>query len=415
MLEQYFNLAAVLQRHRSSLLGPYLDSFVSLSGDLGYPRETVRRQCCVLREHGRWLEDQGLGVGDLSEDVVRRYIKERLQHRKPVRGDEASTICRIIEHLRDSTILASPEPAPEESQLELLLQRYTRFLLEERRVADVTVDCYVPFARRFLDQRFGDEPLCLRELAESDVSDFVLRWTHSQSPCRAKLMVTALRSFFRFLLEHGEIEVNLATVVPSVANWRLSPVPKFLSQEDVDRVLDSCDRSTALGLRNYAILLLLARLGLRAGEVAKLELDDIDWRAGELTVHGKGFVCDRLPLTHEVGEALSDYLSHGRPECSTRRIFIRSRAPIRQIGEKGAVTTVVRRAIQKAGVRAPSQGAHLLRHSLATCMLRGGASMAEIGEILRHRSPNTTEIYAKVDFDSLRCLAHPWPIAEGGR
>jgi site-specific recombinase XerD len=336
---------------------------------------------------------------------------------KPVRGDEASTVRRFVEHLRGFGVLSSPEAEPvcDASPFDDLLLGYTKFLLEERAVVQVTVDNYVPFALRFLGERFGDGPLSLRELGESDVTDFVLRWVRSQSPGIAKLMVTALRSFFRFLLAHGEIDVDLAAAVPSVADWRLSTVPKYISQEDVERVLGVCDRTTVVGRRNYAMLVLLARLGLRAGEVVRLELDDIDWRAGELTVRGKGFECDRMPLIPEVGEALADYVSRGRPECSTRRVFIRARPPIRQIGGSGTVSTVVCRAIRRAGVKAPTQGAHLLRHSLATNMLRAGASMGEIGEILRHRSPITTEIYAKVDFNALRRLAQPWPVAEEWR
>ena len=415
MLEQYFKRAAAVRRHRSGLLGPYLDSFILLAGDLGYPRQTVRRQCWVLREYGLWLERQGLGIEDLDEGLVSRYIEDRRRHAKHVRGDESSTLRRLIEHLRELGVLASPRPTREESPLEHILRRYMKFLLEERALVPVTVDCYIPFVRRFLDQRFGDGPICLRELRESDVTEFVLRWVHSQSRGRAKLLVTALRSFLRFLLEHGEVVVDLVAAVPSVADWRLSTVPKYLAPEEVERVLGTCDRSTALGRRDFAILLLLARLGLRACEVVRLEFDDIDWRTGVITVRGKGLRCDQLPLIPEVGKALADYLSQDRPACPTRQVFIRARAPIGPLSENGSVSTVVRIALRKAGLKAPTQGSHLLRHSLATGMLRSGATMAEIGEILRHRSPMTTEIYAKVDFDALRCLAQPWPIAEGGQ
>lgn len=415
MLEHYFSLAAVLRRHRGGLLGPYLDSFVSLSRDLGYSRGAVRRQCCVVRDHGLWLQRHALGVRDLCEESVSRSIEERRRNGEFLRNDEASTLRRLVEHLRELGVLASPEPVCEESPLEHLLGRYTKFLLEERGVVQKTVEYYVPIARRFLEESFGDGRLCLRELGESDVTAFVLRWVQTRSPGWAKQLVTVLRSFFRFLLEHGEIEVDLGGAVPTVADWRLSTVPKYLSQEDVQRVLDACDQSTAVGRRDYAILLLLARLGLRACEVARLELDDIDWRAGELTVHGKAFELDRLPLIPEVGEALAAYVRQDRPECSTRRVFIRVLAPIRQIAETGTVSMIVRTAIRKAGLKTPVQGAHLLRHSFATGMLRAGASMAEIGDVLRHRSPKTTQIYAKVDFDALRRLAQPWPIAESGR
>jgi site-specific recombinase XerD len=415
MLEQYFKLDAVLRRHRGGLLGPYLDSFVSLVAELRYPRETVRRQCCVLKDLGLWLESHGLGVVDLDEELVNRHLKDRRRSGKVWRGDEAATIRLFVGHLRALAVVATPEAVGNDSPLEHILRRYTKFLLEERAVLQATVDYYLPFVRSFLDERFGDGPLRLRELGESDVTDFVLSWARSQKSGTAKLLVTVLRSFFRFLLEHGEIELDLAAAVPSVANWRLSTLPKCLSQEEIEQVLKTCDRGTALGRRNYAILLLLARLGLRACEVARLELDDIDWRAGQFTVRGKGLQYDQMPLTPEVGEALEDYIRRDRPACSTRRVFIRVRAPIREIGETNAVSTVVRRAIHRAGLKTPAQGAHLLRHSLATNMLRSGASMAEIAQLLRHRSPITTEIYAKVDFDALRRLAQPWPTLEDGR
>lgn len=311
-------------------------------------------------------------------------------------------------------VIAAPEPVREQSPVEQLVVRYAEHLKVARGLIQATVISYVPFVRRFLHERFGDGAPRLQDLVPSDVSDFVLRWARSQSPGRAKVMVTVLRSFFRFLLQQGEIAVDLSAVVPTVADWRLSTVPKYMPQEDVERLLAACDRGTATGRRDYAMLLLLARLGLRACEVAKLELEDIDWRAGEITVRGKRFAEDRLPLLREVGEALAAYLCEDRPACSTRRVFVRSRAPVRAIAERCTVNAVVRAAIRRAGLKPPTEGAHLLRHSLATGMLRAGASMAEIAEVLRHRNPQTTEIYAKVDFGALRALALPWPTKEGG-
>ncbi len=415
MLEQYFKLPAVLRRHRRGLLGAHLDSFVSLAGDLGYPRETVRHQCCVVRGLGLWLESQRLRVADLNEELVGRHLEALRRNEKAWRGDEAATIRRFVGHLRELGVIASPEPVQEDSPLAPILQRYTEYLFVERGVVQATVDNYVPFARHFLEQRFGDGPLCFPQLNESDVTDFVLRWVHSESPGRAKLLVTALRCFFRFLLAYEEIEVDLAAAVPRVADWRLSTVPKYLSAEQVERVLDSCERGTATGRRDYALLLLLVRLGLRAGEVVAMQLDDIDWRAGEIIIRGKGAIHERLPLPPDVGEALVEYLRQDRPACATRRLFVRVRAPHRGFASSAAVDSIVRRALGRAALDPPMKGAHLLRHSLATGMLRAGASMAEIGQVLRHRCPNTTEIYAKVDFEALRRLAQPWPTMEGGQ
>ncbi len=415
MLEQYFKLPAVLRRHRSGLLGPHLDSFVAMAGGLGYPRETVRHQCCVVRDLGLWLESHGLGVADLDEEVVSRHVEERRRSEPSWRGDEASTIGRFVGHLRQLKVITTPEPSHEDSALERILGRYTRYLLVERGVVQITAESYVSLVRPFLEKRFGNKALCLGELGEFDATDFVLRWAQSLSRARAKLLVTSLRSFFRFLLASGEIEVDLAAAVPRVADWRLSGVPKYLPPEQIECLLAACDRSTVVGRRDYAILLLLCRLGLRACEVARLEIDDIDWRVGEFIVRGKGLARDRLPLPPEVGEALAAYLHQDRPKCSTRRVFLRSRAPVCAISERTTVTTVVRYALRRAALNPPMKGAHLLRHSLATELIRSGASMAEIGEVLRHRSPLTTEIYAKVDFESLRGLAQPWPTAEQRR
>jgi site-specific recombinase XerD len=198
-----------------------------------------------------------------------------------------------------------------------------------------------------------------------------------------------------------------------VPEWRLAEVPKYLEPEEVERVVHACRRDTAVARRDHAIILLLARLGLRASEVIALELDDIDWRAGVLKVRGKGRSHDCLPLPADVGEAMATYLRHHRPPCTTRRLFIRTRAPHQGLANPSSISTIVARALKRAGLRPAFTGAHVLRHSLATGMLRSGASLDEIGEVLRHRAPTTTEIYAKVDLRSLRSLALPWPTKGG--
>jgi site-specific recombinase XerD len=226
------------------------------------------------------------------------------------------------------------------------------------------------------------------------------------------LIASALRSFFRFLRQQALINTDLAQCVPTPARRRLSTLPKFINADDVERLLHSIDQKTPEGRRNYAIMQLLARLGLRAAEVAALTLNDLDWDAGEIIVRGKGGRCDRLPLPYEVGQALANYLRDGRPSCSTRRVFVRQRAPQRGFVNGEAVGTIVHRALDRAGLNPALKGAHLLRHSLATRLLRNGASLAEIGELLRHRDLNTTQIYAKVDESALRKLALPWPGGE---
>jgi site-specific recombinase XerD len=225
--------------------------------------------------------------------------------------------------------------------------------------------------------------------------------------------VPALRVFLRWIHQRGTTARSLAGCVPAVAASRLATVPKSLPGEQVESLLQRCDRSTLIGRRDYAILLLLARLGLRAGDVVAMELDDLDWEGGELLVRGKGGRQDRLPLPRKVGAAVAAYLRHGRPRCSTRRVFVRARAPHRGFCSSVAVSNIVQRGLERAGIEPPRKGAHTLRHALACTMLRRGASLAEIGQILRHRSPDTTAIYAKVDIAALRRLALAWPRTAG--
>jgi integrase/recombinase XerD len=274
-----------------------------------------------------------------------------------------------------------------------ILNQYETHLRTERGLVAHTIEQYQSFVRKFLGERFRGQPLLLKAVKASDISDFVLRHTPSMNVKRAQVMTTAFRSFFRFLFQKGELRADLAPSVPTVANWRLSTVPKYLTRQEVERVLKACDRRTAVGRRDYAILLLLSRLGLRAGEVVDLQLEDINWRASEILVRGKGLLHDRMPLPADVGEALACYLRRDRPRCQTRRLFVCTKAPRRGFAHPSTLSTIVHRALARADLHPPLQGAHLLRHSLATSMLRSGATMGEIAEILRHRTLQTTEIY----------------------
>jgi site-specific recombinase XerD len=253
------------------------------------------------------------------------------------------------------------------------------------------------------------------QLRPVDVRDFLLARVRRMIPKRAQYMGTALRSFLRFLFMRGEAQTDLSLAVPTVRQWRLARVPRYLSTSEVTRLLRTCDRSSSTGRRDHAVLLLLARLGLRANEVVALELDDVRWRQGEIIVRGKGLVRDRLPLVPDVGKALALYLRKDRPSSASRRAFLCSRAPHRGFSHPSTVSTIVARALTRAGLAPMTRGAHVLRHSLATTMVRQGASFAEIGQVLRHRSPTTTEIYAKVDFGALRDVAMPWPTSRGAR
>jgi site-specific recombinase XerD len=415
MLDQFIDNRATAEGLRSGVIGSHLDSFTERLAGLGYAAATVRSQLILLGHLDQWMARRRCGVVDLNDQIVDAFIEDRVRRKEVHRGD-AATVHHFLDHLRGQRVVGSPALMVDESPLGLLQRHYEQYLTSERGLASATVTNYRGFFRWFLTEQFGDGPMPLRELDVSMITKFVVRHAHSMSPGRAKLMVTALRSLFRFLLQRGAIERDLAACVPRVADWRLATIPKYLTPEEVDRLLHACDEHTSVGRRDHAILLLLGHLGLRAGEVVALELDDIHWRAGEITVRGsKRLPHDRLPLLADVGEALATYVHRDRPRHPTRRVFLCTKAPRRGFAGPSTVSTIVRRALARAGLCPAIKGAHLLRHSLATRMLRQGASLSEIGQVLRHRAVNTTEIYAKVDLAGLRALAQPWPGTGGAR
>jgi len=395
-----------MDQHFSSPLPSCLDSFAGRLRELGYARTTRREKLRVVADFSSWLQRRKHRAVEVDEQVVVKYLGRHSRHG---RGD-SRTLGEWLEALREAGVVPRPRRESEETQLQRLEREFGEYLIVERGLSQATLKNSLPFVRSFLEHHFRTRPIVMAEVRAPDVQRFLLRKLHTVGPSRTKLMVGALRSFFRFLRWRGDITIDLASAVPKVAEWRSSVLPKSLQADDVKRLISSCRRETLTGQRDYTLLLLLARLGLRAGEVVALTLDDIDWEAGELTVRGKGGREDRLPIPPDVGEAMATYLRQGRPRhCSTRRFFVRRRAPLRGFASSVAVCTIVRRALARAGIASPRKGAHLLRHSLATEMLRKGASLAEIGEILRHRLVDTTSIYAKVDLVALRALAHPWP------
>jgi site-specific recombinase XerD len=286
-------------------------------------------------------------------------------------------------------------------------------LLEDRGCSQATVRSYGWYVDRFVAQQFGGGSAPLSRIQARDVIEYVRRQARTHTAQSTKSIVIALRSFLRFLHYRGIIRTDLASVVPAVACWRMRGLPKHLSVDEVHRVLERCDQRTPIGQRNYAILLLLARLGLRAGEIVALQLEDIDWEHAQITIRSnKGRGWAQMPLPTEVGKALARYLRHGRPPCSCRHVFVRSLAPYVPLSTSADIAGLTRSALQKAGVESARKGAHLFRHGLATAMLRGGATLDEISQVLRHRDPDTTALYAKVDVEALRRLALPWPGGE---
>jgi site-specific recombinase XerD len=389
-------------------LASHVEGFAGQLSGKGYAQNTIHAKCDVLADLSRWLERRQLSLAALDEDLLRQYQAIRCRRGKVRRGDSA-TGQQLLEYLRDRDDVPAAAERIDRTAAACLTRDFEKFLCTERGLSRSTVISYLPVVRIFLDELFGRKALRLEQLRAQDLHGFILREIQRVSRSHGKGVVAALRSFLRFLLQRGAIQTNLARTLPGVASFRLSHLPKALPPEQVERLLACCDRSTPTGKRDYAILLLLARLGLRGGEVVAISLEDLDWERGEIVVRGKGQRLERLPLPADVGAALACYLCDVRPACTTRRVFIRMKAPLQGLAGPVAICCIVRSALRRAGLDPEFKGAHLLRHSLATNLLRRGASLGEIGQLLRHRQPTTTQIYAKVNIAALRGIALPWP------
>jgi integrase/recombinase XerD len=388
-------------------LEPYAAGFAAQLLAQGYSRTSAAQHVCFIAHLDRWMSAEGIGPDGLSGLVIERYLAaRRAAGYRQYRSVKA--LRPLLDHLAPLGVLPAP-PQVRLGPVEDLLGRFRGYLVGERGLTPGTARGYVDFVRPFVVSRLRGDVLDLAGVTAGDVTGFVVSACPGRAVGSAKLIVCALRSLLGWLHLTGVIPVPLAAAVPSVAGWRLSGLPKGLEPEQLRRLLAAPDRRTATGRRDYAVLLLLSRLGLRAGEVARLGLDDIDWRAGEITIVGKGNRAERLPLPSDVGAAIAGYLRRGRPaNPQGRSLFVRVHAPHQGL-TAGGVTMVVFDAARRAGL--PPMHAHRLRHTAATGMLRAGSPLSEVGQVLRHRSPLTTAIYAKVDRDALAVLARPWPVS----
>ena len=387
-------------------LASHIDWFAGRLAEQGYALFTAQEQLRLVTHLSQWLQEQHVGAEALDEPCIGQFLQYRQQQGRAPRHHRV-TLWTFLHELRDAGML--PVPAQQDSALDVLVQAFDDYLTSVRGLARITRDHYLPIVRRFLQERFGTGPLVFHTLDIHDVTQFLLRRAATVSPRHAQSIVSALRTLCRFLVQRGDLSADLAAAIPAVADWRLATVPKALAPAQVTRLLQSCDQDHPTGQRDDAIVLLMARLGLRPGEVVAMTLDDLDWEAGTLLVRGKGGRRDRLPLPQDVGQALVTYLSDVRPRCATRRVFLRLKAPQCGFANSVAICTIVRRALERAGLEPPCKGAPILRHSLATNLLHAGASMADMSDVLRHRRPQTTEIYAKGDQAALGALAQPWP------
>lgn len=399
----------VLSQAPEGPLSADIDSFAKSMREQGYAVDSLHRQVLLVACFSRWLKQEGVGLRSINSAHPVRYLRYRARHMQPCPGDTAA-LRHLMEFLRREGVIPEQKiSAPRLTSAQHCAQAYEQHLREVRALASATIVNYLPYVHGFLKDRFGHGQVVLSRLCASDVIRFVQRQAPRLPLRGAKVMTTALRSFLHYARYRGEVTLDLAAAVPVVANWSMTSIPRAIAADQVRQLLARVDRRTPIGRRDYAILLLLARLGLRSGEVVFLELDDLDWNAGHLRVHGKSGQRGWLPLPAEVGKAIAAYLRRGRPHSASRRVFLRAKAPIRGLQGPSSVGSIVRAWLTRAEADAPTHGAHQFRHALAGLMLRHGASLSEIGELLGHRRPQTTMIYAKVDLKALRTLALPWP------
>ena len=408
-MRHVINHQVVLSQAPEGPLATWLDRFADAASRQGYTRSSIGRRIRLAAGFSRWLGQEGIDLSCIGSEHPAQYLRYRTRRVRLHHGD-AAALRHLIDFLRLETVIpAETVPLGRETEVERCVLAYEQYLSEARGLAPATVLNYVPFVRAFLEHRFGTGQVTLSILRAGDVVGFVQHMAPEMNKKRAKLMTTALRSFLHYLRYRDEGMPDLVGAVPVVANWSMDSVPRAISADQVHRLLTSIDRGTAMGRRDYAILLLLARLGLRSSEVAFLELDDIDWSTATLHVRTKGGMRNDFPLSHEVGEAIAHYLRHGRPSSNSRHVFLRVKAPICGFRGPCAIGSVIRHALERAGIDAPTRGAHQFRHGLSTEMMRQGASLSEIGDVLGHRHPDTTRIYARVNLEALRPLALPWP------
>ena len=398
-------------------LGPlaaHVDAVLDELRVAGYAPTAVTCRRGIINAFIRWIDVERLAVEDLSEADLAAFLKRRSPRRED--SKERAVLRRFLTHLRDHGLCSRPAPRPV-TPVEDITQRYVTFLRRDRGLAENSIAVYAPCARDFFAYRVKQVgQLALNALDAEAVRIFLLERIANRSTESSRLVSVSVRSVLRFLFLRGETPRDLSSAVPMVRVYRQATVPAVLSAEEVERVLATPDPTTVSGCRDAAILLLLARLGLRASEIMGLELGDLRWRAGEIVIRGKGPQRDHVPLLADVGDAIARYLQHGRGPSTSRRVFLRVIPPRVGLARPCAIDHIVRLAFRRADVRPrPRRVAHLFRHSLATRMIRRGASMPEIAEVLRHRSQTTTAIYAKVSIEALRGVARPWPVMGAGR
>lgn len=390
-------------------ISPFRDSFILALERQGFNRRSIHCQLRIVARFSDWLQCQNMLASDIVPEHQHTFFScKRWQNH--CRQGHVTAVRRMLDHLRDLGVTPARQPlARISSPIHSAVAAYAQYLRHRAGLSELSVTKYCPFVQDFLLKHADGEPPPGREIQAADVMCYFTRMASTVSVSRAKSAATAIRSYLRYLRYMGHTQFDLVGAVPTVPNWSLNGIPRSISAEHARQVLDHCPRHAAIGLRDYAILLLLSRLGLRSSEIVSLTLDSIDWDSSSLSFTGKGSQPAELPITADVGEALANYLKHGRPTCKSRKLFLRGLAPIRGLGSQTTISTIVRTAINRAGVQTTNYGSHQFRHALACSMMNGGATLDEIGSVLGHRKAKTTRLYAKVDIDSLRTLCLPLP------
>lgn len=412
MFRYFYDSELRLRQLGECSLAEQLEGFAGWLASVGYTRGPGQALIRGAAHLGDWLSARGFSFDQLDRGLIVSFVGHvhRCQCTTPFRGrgrTHAAGARRLFEHLRSIGVLLPTDAKAETGSP--LVERFADWMRQYRGVTESTLASGLPLVKEFIEA-LGDDTAAYDA---SSVRAFVLARASRHGHSRAAAVVGSVRMFLRFLAMHGHCPPELVATVPTVAGWKLSSLPRYIGADDIERLVAVCDPATPGGARDRAVILLLARLGLRAADVRDLCLGDINWSQGKMRVMGKGRLETWLPLPQDVGDAVLYYLENARPAIDDDRVFLRVLAPITPFRSSGPISKLVCRAIRRAGIETPSMGAHLLRHSAATEMLRQGASLDLIGAVLRHRCVDTTAHYAKVDFTELRLVAQPWPV-EGG-
>lgn len=406
--EDYLGRSRLFRRLRSGSHGQLVELYAARLVKDQLARHGMWRCLNLVGDLLGWIKRSRLKLTSLDERMVERYLKHRARKQLIQPGDRAA-LKRLLSVLRQAGVMA-PAPLPPTTPEGQIFERFGDYLRQERGLAPKSIIRHLPVIRRFLREVCPAGAGDLGKISQEDVTHYIAHHVRDRSAASGKAMCWSLRAFLRYLHHTGLSPLALAGCVPSIRRWNLASLPTYLSAAQVQKALDGCDRMTALGRRDYAVLMMLAKLGLRANEVATLTLDDIDWRSGEMLVRAKGRQRTRMPMPRDVGTAIVTYLRDGRPTSSCRRLFLRALAPHLGFASGCAITMIAKAALKRAGISGYAHhGAHIFRHSLATELLRSGATLSEIGQLLRHENHDTTRIYAKVDIETLRTLSLPWP------